>query len=448
MKIKLYKILGLFLVLSIFTTSCESWIDPDMNDDPNALTDVTMKSVLANTQLSFFFVVGDADWTGYTAAWTQHLRGADRQFSAVDKYSITPTDLNNLWSGMYEDNLEGLQLIKEKAEEQSSPHYSGVAKVMEAASLELLTMYFGDLAYSDAFQGEKGNFQPEYDSQEEIFTQIQTLLDDAITELQTEKNEIPLQGDMIFNGDTEKWLKVAYSLRARVNMHFTKRANVSYSDVISDLNNGISSNANDFQLFFPDDIARANPMHQFLQERDSYLDDNDFFQNYIAGDPRASVLYYRPRTVGADESGFWFQPDSPVAILENAEMLYLKAEAQIRDDDATSARATLKDAIEASLNKYGVMDQGWFNGKKQEIDATGDGDLLEMIMEEKYIHMFGNPVVFYCDFRRTGYPAALQPTSGDRFPERFPYPSDEISYNTNTPDYGSVFNTLWIFNEG
>ncbi|MFO8234900.1 MAG: SusD/RagB family nutrient-binding outer membrane lipoprotein [Bacteroidales bacterium] len=444
MKIKIYKILGMLLVFSMFTLSCEEWIDPELNEDPNSLTDVTISSLLPNSQLALFFVMGDADMKGYTGAWSQHLEGSDRQFQAVQNYNITPTDLDNLWSNMYENNLEGLQLIKEKAEENSSPHYAGVAKVLEAVSLEMLTNYFGALAYSDAFKGEEGNFQPEYDSQEEIYSTIQTLLNEAISDLES-ANEVPLEGDMVYENNIDQWIKVAHSLRARVHMHFTIRGGVDFDNVIADINSGVSSNADDFQLPFQDDLARANPMVQFLDEREGYITDNNFFQNFIEGDPRSEELYYVPDE--GEEPGFWYKEDSPVALLEYAEMLYLKAEAHYRNDEPTEAQGTLKDAIDASLTKLGVEDQTWQDSVETAIDGYTGEALLKEIMEQKYIHMFSNPPVAYCDFRRTEYPEALTPVEGSEFPERFPYPQDEINYNKNTPDHGSIFNTLWIFEE-
>ncbi|MEF8812178.1 MAG: SusD/RagB family nutrient-binding outer membrane lipoprotein [Bacteroidales bacterium] len=439
-KIKLYKILGLILVLSMFAVSCEEWIDPELNEDPDALTDVSMKSLLPNTQLSLFFVVGDADMTGYTGSWTQHLRGADRQFNAVYNYNVTPTDMNNLWSGMYEDNLEGLQLIKEKAAEQSSPHYAGVAKVLEAVSLGYLTDFFGDIPYSDAFKGEAGNYQPEYDSQEEIYNTINTLLTEAISDLEAEENQIPLEGDMIYGGDVEMWIKAAHSLRARYNMHLTEKGGVDFDNVISDLNNGISSNSEDLQLPFMEDLAHANPMHQFINERSGYIADNDFFQNFIEGDPRQSELYYGT----ADNTGFWYHPTSPVAVLENAEALFLKAEAQYRNDEPSLAKESLIDAIDASLAKLGVEDETWQDSVETAIDGYSGEALMEEIMEQKYIHMFGNPTIAYVDFRRTGYPVELSPVVGNEFPDRFPYPSDEIELNQNTPEWKSIYNNLWM----
>jgi len=440
MKMKLYKFFGLILVLSMLTVSCEEWIDPELNEDPDALTDVSMKSLLPNIQLNMAYVIGGADMTGYAGAWTQQLRGADRQFLAIYNYNIGPTDLNNLWDSMYEDNLEIIQVIKEKAEQENSPHYAGVVKVLEAVSLGYLTDFFGDIPYTDAFKGLEGNFQPEYDSQEQIYNTINTLLTEAITDLQASENEVPLEGDPIYGGNVDLWLKAAHSLRARYNMHLTQRGNVDYDGVVTDLNNGLSANSEDLQLPFMEDLAHANPMHQFVTGRTGYIVDNDVFQNMIEDDPRSSELFY-----GTESGpwGFWYQANSPVPFIEYAEAMYLKAEAQYRNSNPTGARASLKDAIDASINKLGVTGGTWQDSVETAIDSYTGVVLLEEIMEQKYIHMFGNTPIAYIDFRRTGYPNELAPVVGNEFPDRFPYPSDEIELNQNTPDYKSIFNNLW-----
>jgi len=450
MHIKLYKLLALILVLSMVSlSSCDEWIDPELNEDPDALTDVSMKSLLANSQFAFFFVMGDADMRGYSACWTKHLRGADRQFLAVYNYNIGPGDMNNMWDSFYEDDLEDLQLLKEKADQNNSPHYTGVAKVMEAASLGALTDYIGPLPYSDAFQGQEGNFQPEWDSQEQIYNTINTLLTEAIGHLETPagQNQVPLAGDIIYQGNVDQWIKLAYSLRARYNMHLTMRGEADPAQAVSDLNNGLSSLDDDFQMPWESSLSKANPMHQFVTGRTGYMVDNEFFQNMITGDPRKPELFY------GDEDGpwgFWYQASSPVMFMDYPEALFLKAEAQYRNNNPTGARASLKAAIQASLNKLGVEGGSWYDNMSATIDGASGDALLELIMEQKYVHDFGNPPNAYVDFRRTGYPDELfsHPNAGTPpvdFPDRFPLPTDEIELNQNTPEWTSIYNNLWIF---
>jgi hypothetical protein len=171
--------------------------------------------------------------------------------------------------------------------------------------------------------------------------------------------------------------------------------------------------------------------------------DNDFFQNFIDGDPRKPKLYLGS---ASGPWGFWYQASSPVMFMDYPECMFLKAEAQHRDGNASGARASLKTAIEASLEKLGVEGGSWWTSKSAEIDAASGADLLELIMEQKYIHDFGNPPIAYVDFRRTGYPDELlaNPNVGSEFPDRYPFPTDEIELNQNTPDWTTIYDNLWI----
>ena len=79
---------------------------------------------------------------------------------------------------------------------------------------------WGDIPYTEAFEG---NLHPAYDSQEEIYTMIQQMLDDAIAENQLEPgNLVPDADDFLYQGDMSKWEKFAYALKARHHMHLTK----------------------------------------------------------------------------------------------------------------------------------------------------------------------------------------------------------------------------------
>ena len=76
------------------------------------------------------------------------------------------------------------QLIIEKAGD-TNKKYRGIAKVLKAMNLGLATDLQGDVPNKEAFQGQKGeaNWNPAYNTQEQIFADMQTLLDEAITDL-------------------------------------------------------------------------------------------------------------------------------------------------------------------------------------------------------------------------------------------------------------------------
>jgi hypothetical protein len=84
-------------------------------------------------------------------------------------------------------------------------------------------------------------------------------------------------------------------------------------------------------------------------------------------------------------------------------------------------------------------------------DAANEDRRLEMIMTQKWIHNFFNPVESYADYRRTGYPVLFDPLPGTvvipvdndgatsespvqlirRFPKSLWYPQREVELNPN-----------------
>ena len=94
----------------------------------------------------------------------------------------------------------------------------------------------GDVPYSE-ISGEIED--PAFDGQKAVLVALSTLLDGAITDLNSasSRNE---SFDIIFGGDKDKWIEAAYTLKAR---HALVQGD--YSGALSAANNGISSSAGD-----------------------------------------------------------------------------------------------------------------------------------------------------------------------------------------------------------
>ena len=112
------------------------------------------------------------------------------------------------------------------------------------------------------------------------------------------------------------------------------------------------------------------------------------------------------------------------------------------------ARASYKAALKASLEEYGVFSQVWFDAYSSAIDMIPDVEAIMMraVMTEKWISLCYNTEAFN-DWRRTGFPVlepnplGAGPSGAPEIPRRFPYATDAITYNPNTPDLGN--NPLW-----
>jgi hypothetical protein len=443
--------LGLLFLLIFAFASCEEWIDPEINVDPDSPADPSANVLLTAAQGRTAYTSGSFDVAGTTGMWLQQVTGSARQAAIINSYTFTESDVVNLWNFFYRDAMHNLVLVVEKAseEEEKSNWVSGIAKVLMSYNLGLATQIWGDVPYREGWQG-VDNLNPVYDPQQQVYEDIQTLLDEAISELSSEMGPVnPSGGDIIYDGDPKLWLNAARALKARYTLHLSKRNDNAHSNALTLVEAALADDDwVDLEFPFGSGPTERNPLFQFHQQREDATESSFFTDvlnsySFIAGtdtiiDPRASQLQGGVSAFG----DFWGSPSSPVAFITEMELMFIKAESEFESVDEATALATLKDAVQATMDKLGVADADW----KAEYDNYADGlsgeALLEEIMVQKYIALFLNPEA-YVDWRRTGYPE-LTPVSGNQIPRRFPYSTEERLYNDNIPEVVSIFARNWF----
>lgn len=443
------KHLGILLILASAFSACEKWIDPDINVDPDRPLHATPDAMLPGVEASLAYYLGGFDVAGTQAIWMQQVQGVDRQASAIQDYIFRSADPNNLWNSMYAGPMMDLNLMIQTCDdpETRSPVLGGISKVLMALALGNMTDLWGDIPYSEAFLGDAGSpvLTPGQDSQQEIYAEINSLLTQAIEDLQNDSIPIyTVNADYIYGGDENLWLRAAYHLRGRYEMHLQKVKTVDYLAVLGDLYNGFSGIDNDMEQWFDITAAGQNPLYQFIIQRSDYVVENPFFVDLFQRRDYANSRDPRDGYYAWDETGYWTQRFSPVDLAQYTEGMFLIAEAWYMSGDEAAARGELKRAIEASLAKYGVdaaSHDAWLTAIKADIDTKTGPELLEFIMVEKYKHMFCQ-LECWTDWRRTGYPQ-LSPTQGTQVPRRYPYPQDERNFNGDNTPVVQIFSRVW-----
>jgi hypothetical protein len=441
---------GLAIALIMGIGSCEKWIDPGINIDPDAPLQTSPDVMLPGVEASLAYYIGGFDVAATPAIWMQQIQGQDRQASAINSYTYRASDPNNLWGSMYAGVMMDLDLMIRTcdAPETMSPHLGGISKVLMALALGNMTDLWDSIPYSEAFQGATDNpiYTPKKDSQQEIYAEIMSLLSEAITDLQDDATTptYSVGADYIYGGEVNNWIRAAYHLRGRYEMHLQKVKTVDYNLVLADLFNGFSGINDDMEVYFDVSPAGYNPLYQFIDQREGYVGDNPRFTNLFESRIWANSRDPRMGYYAWDETGYWTRQYAPVDFAQYTEALFLIAEAFYMSEDELAAREVLKDAIEASLTKYGVSlssATSWLNAIKADIDTKTGPNLLEFIMDEKYKHMFCQ-LESWTDWRRTGYPQ-LTPTLGTEIPRRYPYPQSERDYNEANTPIVQIFSRVW-----
>jgi hypothetical protein len=423
------------MILTLSFTSCDKWIDPALNDNPDAAKEVPHSLLLPAIQLDMAYVLGSQDVVGITSMWVQYAFGSARQAAIIGAYNITESDINNLWNSIYDGGMMDTYVLLDQAAD--APEYTGVAKILMAVYLGNATDLFGDIPYTEAFLGLE-NLTPAYDSQESIYTVVQSLLSGGIADLNAATNSV--ENDFIYGGDAAAWIKAAYSLKARYAIHLSSR-NAGYAtEALGYIANGFASNADDLTFWFGAGSTSNSPIFQFADDRGDMTNANYFFDLLATdNDPREVVFEANSTNTADDYAGLYYgKNDGPVELMTYTELMFIAAEAALANSDETAARTYLKAGVTSSINKYLGIDAGydadapaWLAAKEAELDAMTTLD-METIMMQKYIARYLSPES-YNDYRRTGYPMITPSGTQANVPTRFPYPTNERLYNSSTP---------------
>ena len=431
MKNKILSILTVFaLVFSL--TSCEDYFG-DVNVDPNNPTAVTPNVLLPQIQVRLAYAYG-GDASRHLSIFTQHLDGVTRQFAIYQNYGIQPNDVDNLYGGnLYSGVMMDNRQLRALADAEGYNHYSGISRAIEAYTMMLVTDWWGDVPYSEAFQG-TDLLSPKYDDQADIYVEIFRLIEEAISLLSGDGGAVlPGGADLMYGGDADAWVKFCRTLKARGYLHLSKLDNANYQNVLDNLADGFASRDDDGRITFGSTPSSTAPWYQYIEQRD----DAEVGVNYVAlmnslNDPRVDV-YGVPLDV----------PGHPVFVRNQAQPLltyveakFMEAEAEMMVNGAAAAHQPYLDAIMASFSDAGLDSEYAAYVGQTEIDP-GSGNLtLDHIMTQKYIAMFMDPEVLR-DWRRTGIPE-LDPNTGANVPRRLPYAETAVLYNENTPSPADV----------
>jgi hypothetical protein len=427
------------LLISISILSCSDYLsDPSVTEDPNRATQVTPGDLLVAIQVNQFFRY-EGDIARCTDVWMQQLAGVDRQYLAVGEYVFTETEwtveFNNAYTG---GGLVDIKKLITTGEADGSKIYAGIGKIWEAFDIGYTASMWGAIPYSEAASDITA---PKLDNQSDVYTAVQTLLDDAIADLTAGGGMSPGGRDFVYGGDAAKWIQLAHSLKARYYMHWAEVDPSNYQKALTEAQLGISSNAGDFHSVHGTNERESNGVYQFWRDRDSYIRAGKYIIDLLTtnNDPRLEV-YFAPDNngnfTGADPgeantdasnlSAFWLEKDRPTDILTFTETSLIQAECSYKTGDEASALAELNIARRAQEQKYGLTE----NSLGIAEGLTGQA-LIEAIMTEKYISGFMNPES-YNDWKRTNLPAVI-PYNGKSIPRRLYYSSDERNANPNIP---------------
>ena len=448
--------------LSLIAVSCEDYLGGDTNVDPNRTAEITLEAYLPTiidaTAEAHYYVGYETEQVAQQLA-SYFSAGADIQ----EEFRI-----GTGWTFIYLRALTNARLLENQAAEQESPHYAGVAKVLQALNLGLATDNWENVPFTEAFEGTE-NLTPAYDQQQMIYEEIiPNLLNSAIADLQADASvSSPGADDLVYGGDLDQWIKTANVLKARYAIHLVnKGATSAANNALTALEAGAyESNDDDFTLEY--DERNLNPWHarvalaintgNFTVAPAAQLVNMMNGELYEVIDPRLPFMFELEddeteyegmvngteagNTVNLTEDTWYASVDAPLLMVTYAESKFIEAEARFLANGSTEeAYQAYLAGITAHMEKLGVAEESIEEYLADPQVGVGAENLtLELILKEKYIALFLNPEV-WVDLRRYDYsnelyrgfalPANVNPQLNGQFIQRASYPFDELSRNS------------------
>lgn len=462
----------LMLGLAFGTGACSDDKLDEIDTNVNSPETATLRLLLPQVETNSAFGISGTDLAWHASIFVEHSAGVHAQFEQVDKRapgSFNSTSTANSWDDIYANQLADLEVMIAQGStgsEAGSWRYVGIAKILKAYVMGIATDLFGRVPYSEAAKAPL-ILKPTFDSQQSIYANLQTLLDEAIQDLDKPitAGQDPTNADLFYNGDAAKWKKVAYSLKARYHNHLSKRDPAgSATRALAAINSGFASGADDFTFSkFTATSTGENPWFQERNDRSHFAVSRTFF-NILTdlNDPRRATLVgttpagtqvAAPSGASLNDQGSTrysrassqlVNASSPLPLMTFSELKFIEAEAQLRAGRRPEAYTAYLAGVNAALARQFVTGTAATTYVAQPNVSVGAANLtLQNIITQKYISFYVyQPIEAYNDYRRTGFPT-LTNTRGVP-PRRFPYPQGEIDNNAaNVPSTGPMDGVWW-----
>lgn len=417
-------------------------------------------------------------WAGYNAPTLGdgHNNGS---FQINDGWS------RSLWVNKYSKSMNAYTSLLSVLEEGANPEILALADIAKVTSMHQVTDAYGPAPYSKAGT----SLTPEYDSQEAIYRQMLSELDEAIEVLKEYATANPsakilADYDLVYGGDPARWIKFANSLRLRLAMRVVyaapdlakteaeKSLTDSFGLVDSNADNAVVSGVPHHPIFeinvnFNDaDTQMGASMDCYLN---GYNDPRMFLIAKPAKDGKLhgvrNGIYNTNWTPYKNTANNVSAPNSTIYKLEwlnAAEVYFLRAEAALRGWNAGgSAKEFYESGVKASFEEWGASGADAYLANATATpaafeDVVGnasaaapstitiaykDSDTfernLERIITQKWIALYPNGSEGWAEYRRTRYPGLVTPANNgsngtvdtDLQIRRIPYPISEQAEN-------------------
>ncbi len=467
------------LVLILHTVvGCQNVDFGDLNKNTNGPGDPYPAGLLSGAIMRYATYTG-RDGLMKPTLYVQY----QAQVTYVDE--MLYASVSSSWYRYYVDVLSNLQLIIDYVSDEANhtpelisqgdpANQIGVAMIFKAVVFKRVTDTWGDVPFTDALKSTEV-LTPAYDSQENIYKSMIEMVKSGRDMLDGSK--ILPTGDIIYDGDVDKWKKFANSFILQLAIQLSKRypgvSDYAATEFKAALNHpaGVIEKVDDEAWFkFEDEAGFRNPWN--ANRTPDYFMSKEF-TDALQGNP-AGPGSLNPTSNHTFDSRYFVYSDDPTGTGEGVPYGYEDGsgagKVSVSNDNywnnttplpLLTASYTYLNRAEAALmgwsespgdvpnllyegivKSYETLDYHFGTDYSDDADAyalsrvadiaTAPDGAKQVIGEEKWVSLFGQGFDAWAEWRRTGYPNLIPATdyfNDGQIPRRYIYPSEEATLN-------------------
>lgn len=444
----------------------------DLNVSPNAPAKPSTKFLFGQAVVNVTGIQGPAGalYAQHMAEfiYTQESRYFNKIFNYDPAYAGPLMDLQTIINLNTDPATKGTRAVLDNG---TNDNQLGPARILKAFLMLHITDRWGDVPYSEAFQGPKNN-KPKFDSQRSIYNDLLKELKEAVAQISA-----GLPNDPLFDGNFNKWKSWGNSLRAIVALRMSKTEDAAIAKTA-------------FAEAVAGGLMTANTDNAIFKYLSNSNFENPFYTNYTRqgrydygtcatvvdklksiNDPRLPIFARTAINTGEykglpyGEDAYYdltdfsllgraiYAQNAPLQLTTYAQMCFTMAEAALRGwiagGDATVA-SWYEKGINASMDQWSAVSTNPLVSITAEqknnyrvqtaidipaVNTLSFDEKLNRIQTQKWINFYmNNSYEAWAEWRRTGYPVllpAIDPmNAGGQIPRRQCYPTTEKDLNS------------------
>ena len=227
-------------LLTLGLTSCSDFLDVNVDPDKPNNTTAEVANRVPWIERMYMYSAGVTNYRTSMIAGVLYSTSVSQGPAAVT-WNFANATSTTTYQTFFVECASNLNDLYDKAKAENAYHYMAVADVFHALGFMQMLDLYGEIPYTEAL----GNSPvPAYDDGKTIFNGCVAKLDEAIKLLSEAQpaTATPLsKGDLMNGGDAQKWLKMAYGLKARFLLKLSKKAEFNPDEILECLAKGPQS---------------------------------------------------------------------------------------------------------------------------------------------------------------------------------------------------------------